>query len=45
MDSRIEKLAHNLVEYSMRVKPEDKVYIDYIGEDTEPLARQLVTEV
>lgn len=45
MDSRIVKLANNLVTYSMRVQPGDKVYIDYIGEDTEPLARQLVKEV
>ncbi|MGI5968119.1 MAG: aminopeptidase [Lachnospiraceae bacterium] len=45
MDDRIVKLADNLVNFSMAVKPGDKVCIDYIGEDTEPLARQLVKAV
>ncbi len=45
MDNRIVKLADNLVNYSMEVKPGDKVYIDYIGADTEPLARALIKEV
>ena len=45
MDDRIVKLADNLVNFSMEVKPGDKVYIDYIGADTEPLARQLVKAV
>lgn len=45
MDHRIVKLADNLVNFSMEVKPGDKVCIDYIGEDTEPLARQLVKAV
>ncbi len=45
MDPRIEKLAENLVNYSMNVKEGDKVYIHYIGQDTEPLARQIIKEV
>ena len=45
MDVRIEKLAKNLVNYSMEVKPGDKVYVHYIGRDTEALARQIIKEV
>ena len=45
MDQRIEKLAKNLVEYSMAVKPGDKVYVHYIGESTKDLARQIIKEV
>lgn len=45
MDSRIVKLAHNLVNYSMRVQPGEKVYIQYTGMDTKDTARQLVKEV
>lgn len=45
MDDRIKTLAENLVRYSMRVKKGDRVYVHFIGTDTEPLARQLVKEV
>ena len=45
MDERIKVLAHNLVNYSMDVKPGDKVYVHYIGAATQDLARQLVKEV
>lgn len=45
MDERIKKLAHNLVNYSMKVKQGDKVYIHYIGNDTQDMARQLIKEV
>ena len=45
MDPRLEKLAHNLVNYSVAVKPGDKVWINYIGESTTDLARALVKEV
>lgn len=45
MDPRITKLAHNLVNYSCEVKAGDKVYIHYIGESTEDLAKELVREV
>lgn len=45
MDERIQRLAKGLVQYSVKVKENDKVYIHYIGKDTEELARQLVKEV
>lgn len=45
MDDRIKKLAQNLVNYSCKVKEGDKVYINYFGNDTEQLARQLIKEV
>jgi len=45
MDSRIIKLAHNLVNYSVKVAPGEKVYIHHIGASTKDLARQLVKEV
>lgn len=45
MDARIEVLAKNLVNYSMKVKPQDKVYVHYIGHDTEDLARAIIKEV
>lgn len=45
MDERVKVLAKNLVNYSMGVKPGEKVYIHYIGEETGDLARQLVKEV
>ena len=45
MDQRIEKLAKNLVNYSMAVRPGDKVYVHYIGNTTKSLARQIIKEV
>ena len=45
MDSRIKQLAKNLVQYSMGVKKGDKVYVHYIGESTQDLARAIVKEV
>lgn len=45
MDQRIKILAKNLVNYSMRVKPGEKVYVHYIGSSTEQLAKQIVKEV
>ena len=42
MDERLKTLAHNLVSYSCRVQPGEKVYIEYIGHDTTDLARLLV---
>lgn len=45
MDQRIEKLAKILVNHSCAVAQGEKVYIDYIGEATEDLARQLIKEV
>lgn len=45
MDERIKKLAHTLVNYSMQVKKNEKVYLNYTGQDTEALARQVIKEV
>ena len=45
MDQRIITLARNLVEYSMKVKSGDKVYVHYIGDTTRPLARAIIKEV
>lgn len=45
MDSRIEVLAKNLVNYSCEVKENEKVLIHHIGTDTRDLARQLIKEV
>lgn len=45
MDERVKKLAYNLVNYSMGVKEGDKVYVHYIGESTEDLARQIIKEI
>jgi len=45
MDERVKVLAHNLVNYSMKVKEKDKVYVHYIGESTRDLAGQIVKEV
>ena len=45
MDERIKILAKNLVNYSMKVKKGDKVYVHYIGMSTQDLARQLVKEI
>ena len=45
MDKRIRTLAKNLVNYSCKVKPGDKVYVHYTGPSTEELARQIIKEV
>lgn len=45
MDKRIRTLAKNLVNYSCKVKPGDKVYVHYTGLSTEDLARQIIKEV
>lgn len=45
MDDRMKKLAYNLVNYSVRVKPGDKVWINYIGDNTVALAKLLIEEV
>ena len=44
MDERIQKLASNLIRYSCEVKKGDKVYIHYIGNTTQQLARALIKE-
>ena len=45
MDERIKQLAHNLVNYSCKVKEGDKVYVHFIGESTQDLARAVIKEV
>ncbi len=45
MDERLKTLANNLVNYSCKVKENEKVYIHYIGDSTEELARQIIKEV
>ncbi|MBS6194013.1 MAG: aminopeptidase [Clostridiales bacterium] len=45
MDERIVKLARGLVRYSVKVRKNDKVFIEYFGKDTEALARQVIKEV
>lgn len=41
MDKRIRTLAKNLVNYSCKVKPGDKVYVHYTGPSTEDLRGRL----
>lgn len=45
MDERIKKLAKNLVEYSINLKEGEKVLIEYSGEKTIPLIKQLIKEI
>lgn len=45
MDSRNTELARGLVNYSVKCKKGDKVYIQYVGRDTTELARAVIKEV
>ena len=45
MDARIETLAKNLVNYSCKVKEGEKVYINYIGKETENLAKAIFEDI
>lgn len=45
MDSRIEKLANTLVNYSCKLKKGEKVLISFNGSEAEPLVKQLIKEV
>ncbi len=45
MDNRLKTLAHNLVNYSVRVQKGEKVYIQLTGASTKDLGRQIVKEV
>ena len=45
VDERINKLAHNLVSYSTKVKKGEKVLIDLFGQEAIPLGKELVKEV
>lgn len=44
MDPRIKKLSQLLTSYSCNLKPGEKVLIDYEGEETKPLIRQLIKD-
>lgn len=45
MDDRLKTLAHNLVNYSVKAKAGDKVYVQLTGEATKELGRMLVKEI
>ncbi len=45
MDSRIEKLAKNLVNYSCRVKKNENVMIECFGSTPNPLIKELIKEI
>ena len=45
MDERLKTLAHNLVNYSVKAKKGDKVYIQLTGASTKELGRYLIKEV
>lgn len=45
MDPRIETLAKNLVTYSVKVQPGEKVLIEYAGDEPAVLAKALIREV
>ena len=44
MDPRVKKLSELLTSYSCRLQPGEKVLIDYEGEETKPLVRQLIKD-
>lgn len=43
-DIRIEKLAHNLLTYSIDLKENDNILIEILGEDGIPLAKELMRQ-
>lgn len=45
MDPRVKKLSSLLVNYSCDIQPGEKVLIDYEGECTKPLIKQLIKDV
>ncbi|MDY5739704.1 MAG: aminopeptidase [Anaerovoracaceae bacterium] len=45
MDPRVKKLSGLLVNYSCDIQPGEKVLIDYEGECTKPLIKQLIKDV
>ena len=44
MDPRVEKLSNLLTTYSCDLQPGERVLIDYEGESTKPLVRQLIKD-
>lgn len=45
MDPRVKKLSNLLVNYSCQIQPGEKVLIDYEGQCTKPLVKQLIRDV
>lgn len=45
MDERINKLADLLVNYSCKIKPDEKILIEYEGDCSKNLVRQIIKEV
>ena len=43
-DSRIIKLANNILTYSINIQKGEKLLIDIMGEDSMPLAKELVKQ-
>ena len=43
-DPRIEKLAHNLLTYSIDLKENDNILIEVLGEEGMPLAKELMRQ-
>lgn len=43
-DERISKLANNLLNYSIKLQPNDKLLIEVLGEDGIPLAKELLKQ-
>lgn len=41
-DTRIEKLANNLLTYSIHIKQGENILIELLGEDGIPLAKELI---
>jgi len=42
IDPRVTQLATNLVDYSLKLRPGETVYLDLVGADTHPLGEELV---
>lgn len=43
-DHRIEKLANNLLNYSINLKKDEKILIEVLGEDAIPLCKELIKQ-
>ena len=43
-DIRIEKLANTLLNYSIKLKKDENILIEIIGEDSIPLAKELILQ-
>lgn len=44
-DARLEKLAHNLVNYSCRIQPGEKCLIECVGDRDQTLVTLLIKEI